>query len=233
MKKYNAYLTLHVAESTETIAACEEKYGMRPIAVLEKYDLLGPRTIMTHCVHLTNEEINLVKKTKTNVVHLPTSNLLHRSGQFNYKQFHDADAAHLVGLGTDSVVSKNRLDLLSEALAAKTLHQSTHILSYENLFRMITSQGADMLGIKNLGKILPSYTANLAFWKLKDRGLMPYDEDHPETLISNLITHGSRSVRDLMIEGKFVISNRYHNLVDESKLLENLQHAHMSLRKRS
>ncbi len=232
LKKYKTYFTVHVAETEETVKRCVETYGERPLAVLSKYDLLGPRTIISHAVHLTNEEIRLVKKTRTIVVHLPTSNLLHRSGQFNYQQFCAEQAEHLVTLGTDSVISKSRLDLLSEALAMKTLHQSKEIISYEQLFNLLTAQPAQLLGLKKLGKIMPGFTANMCFWKLKDRGLLPYDEEHPETLVSNLITHGSRGVRDLMINGRFIISNRYHNLVDESKLLEDLQNAHMELRKR-
>ncbi len=232
IKKYNAYFTVHVAESEQTVERCLEAYGERPVAVLAKYDLLGPRTIISHAVHLTPEEISIIKKTGTIVVHLPTSNLLHRSGQFKYTEFSRQQAKQLITLGTDSVISKNRLDLLSEALAMKTLHQAKEIISYEELFNVLTAQPAKLLGLKKLGQIKPGFTANLCFWKLKDRGLLPYDEDHPETLVSNLITHGSRGVRDLMIKGRFVISNRYHNLVDESGLLEKLQTAHMELRKR-
>ena len=200
--------------------------------MLEDYGLLGPKTIMSHCVHLEQEEIKLIKKRKAVVVHLPTSNLLHRSGQFDYREFVNNKATKQISLGTDSVVSKNRLDILTEALTTKTLHQAREVISYKELFDMCTARPAKLLGLKKTGKVLPGYTANLAFWKLKDRGLTPYDEEHPETLVSNLITHGSRMVRDLMIAGRFVISNRHHNLVDESELLEKLQKAHMNIRKR-
>jgi len=61
---------------------------------------------------------------------------------------------------------------------------------------------------------------------------MPYNENKPVSLIGNMITHGGRSVRDLMINGEFVISNRLHNLINESKLMSELQKVHMELRKR-
>ncbi len=229
-KKYQVYLTLHVAESEETVGNCLRLFGERPIGVLSRYGLLNSRTIMSHGVHLTEEEILAIKKARAIVVHLPTSNLLHRSGFFNYQAFKKVGAEHLVTLGTDSVVSKNRLDLLTEALTMKTLHQASTIVSYEDLFDMVTARPARLLGLSKLGKILPGYTANLSFWKLKDRGFMPYDERRPKTLVSNMITHGSRDVRDLMIRGVFVVSDRRHCFVNESKLLENLQKAHMKLR---
>lgn len=232
IKNYQTYFTLHVAESAETVQRCVDKYGMRPLAVLEKYGLLGPRTIMSHAVHLNETEMTLVKKTGTIIAHLPTSNSLHRSGRFNYKAFAQQGAQHFLTLGTDSVISKSRLDLLNEALAMKTVHQADTIVSYADLFNFLTAQPATLLGRNNLGKILPGFEATLAFWKLKDRDLIPYDETNPATLLSNMITHGGQGVRDLMIKGEFVISNRYHNFVDESHLLEEIQQAHMALRKR-
>lgn len=231
LAQFPTFFTLHVAETEEEVKQCLAIHGQRPLGVLERYGLLGPQTIISHAVHLTQDEIELIKKTGTVVAHLPTSNLLHRSGRFDYKTFCAVGADKQITLGTDSVVSKNRLDLLSEALAMKTLHQAHEIVSYEDLFRMLTSRPAELLGRKT-GKIVPGYQADIAFWKLRDRGLTPYDEDNPATLISNMITHGGRGVRDLMIKGKFIISNRYHNLVDESKLLSKLQKAHMALRKR-
>jgi hypothetical protein len=47
-----------------------------------------------------------------------------------------------------------------------------------------------------------------------------------------MITYGGRNIRHLMINGEFIISNRMHNLINESELLIKLQEAHMKLRKR-
>jgi len=96
----------------------------------------------------------------------------------------------------------------------------------------MTTNGARALHLKDKGKIIPGMKADLCFWKLKDRGFIPYDENDPITLIGNIITHGGRTVRDLMINGKFIIKDRRHLFVDESKLLEKIQQAHMKIRKK-
>ncbi len=96
----------------------------------------------------------------------------------------------------------------------------------------MTINGARVLRLADRGKILPGYKADLAFWKLKDRGFIPYDEKNPLTLIGNMITHGGRIVRDLMIDGRFVICARRHTLLDESKLLGKIQQAHTRVRAR-
>ena len=50
------------------------------------------------------------------------------------------------------------------------------------------------------------------------------------TLLGNLITHGGRMVRDLMINGEFIVKSRRHARINESKLLKILQKKHMEMR---
>lgn len=232
MTKYKVLFTMHAAENEEFVEACVDKFGARTIQALVDLGLANSSVILSHAVHMTDDEVRLIKKHGIGVVHLPTSNKLHQSGEFHYLEFVHAGADSQICLGTDSVVSKNSLDLLSEALQTRIMHLDRHRVLYEDLFKMMTSQAATILKLGKVGKILPGYRADLAFWKLKDRGFLPYNEKKPVSLVGNMITHSGRTVRDLMVKGEFVISNRLHNLVDESNLLLELQRAHMALRKR-
>lgn len=232
IKKYKVLITMHSAETEEWVEMCVKKFGKRPIEALVDLGLANSNLILSHSVHVTDKEIKLIKKYKIGIVHLPTSNKLHRSGEFKYPLFVKYKADKQICLGTDSVVSKNSLDLLSEALQTRIMHQETHRVLYEDLFKMMTSQAAQILKLPKLGRIAPGYRADLAFWKLRDRGFMPYNEARPLSLVGNMITHGGRNIRDLMIEGEFVISNRVHSLIDESQLMTELQQAHMKLRRR-
>lgn len=233
VERYGVKFTMHTSENVQSVEDCLRVHGKRPVQALNDFGVLGPNLILSHGVHLDRGEIELIRDTKTTVVHLPTSNLLHRSGHFDYQLFQELGAAKQIALGTDSVVSKNRLDLLTEALQMKTLHQETAMVSYDELFRMITAQGARALGLADVGRIAPGYKADIAFWKRKDRGFLPYDRKEPKTLIANMITHGGRNIRDLMVDGQFVISNRMHNFIGESNLLERLQEAQEELRQRA
>ena len=232
IKKYKVLFTMHAAESEEWVAENIEKFGNRTVESLVDLGLASSNVVLSHAVHLSAKEIQLVKKYKIGIVHLPTSNKLHKSGEFDYPAFVKAKADSQICLGTDSVVSKNSLDLLSEALQARIMHLDKHRVLYEDLFKMMTSQSADVLKLGKVGKILPGYQADLCFWKLKDRGFLPYNERKPVSLVGNMITHGGRNIRDLMINGEFIISNRVHNLINESQLLMDSQTAHMKLRKR-
>ncbi len=232
VKKYRTLFTTHAAETAKAVENEIEKHGDLTIPTLKKYGLANSRTILSHGVHFSEDEIRMIKKYNMGVVHLPTSNKLHRSGEFPYPLYAKHGLTNNIALGTDSVISKNSLDLLSEALQSRIMHQDKYVVYYEDLFKMMTSNAADMLHMKNRGRVLPGCKADLAFWKVRDRGFMPYDESNPVTIIGNMITHGGRNVRDLMINGEFVISNRVHNLIDETYLIDQLQKHHQALRKR-
>ena len=224
-------LTIHCGETLTEVEGSLQKHGKRPIAVLHEAGLLSHRLLLSHAVHFTEEEIKLLVEHQVGVVHLPTSNRIHKSGEFNYVAFQKYGGADLVSLGTDSVISKNELDIVSEAFQSKIMHQDTeHPPSYPELFKMMTSNGAKVIGKESeIGRVAVGYKADLALWKLKSRPFIPYDETHLETLIGNFISHSGSMVRDLMVDGRFVISRRRHQKVNESELLRDIQDRHRDL----
>jgi len=233
-EKFNAIFTCHLAESVLVAKKNLKKFGLTEVETLEKFGLLDEKTILSHVIHIQNSDIQNLILSKVGIVHLPTSNMSHKSGTFPFWSFVDNGGLPYISLGTDSVVSKSRLDVLTESYQTRLTHLYNRTVKFSDLFRMITVNGARVLGVdKKVGRILPGYQADLNFWKLKDRGFIPYDEKDPMTLIGNLITHHGRTVRDMMIKGKFIIKDRKHQLVDESKLLENLQKKHMIIRRRA
>ncbi|MFW6383692.1 MAG: amidohydrolase family protein, partial [Nanoarchaeota archaeon] len=189
-------------------------------------------TIASHAIFLNDDEIKTLIKSNVGVSHLPTSNVIHKSGVFPFWKFYDNDGFRKISLGTDGVVSKSRVDVCSEAYQTRITHLYHRTVKFGSLFKMITANGARVLGLKNRGKVMPGYKADLVIWKLNDISCIPFDQDNPVTLISNIITHGGRPVRDLMIDGKFVIMNRRHQHINESSLLRNMQKSHTKMRKK-
>jgi 5-methylthioadenosine/S-adenosylhomocysteine deaminase len=230
--EYNLLFTCHMAESKGVAEKCVAKHGMRETELLEKYGLLNSKTIVSHAIHISDSEITKLVENEVGIVHLPTSNVIHKSGTFPFWKFYDKEGLPRIALGTDSVVSKSRLDLLTEAYQARITHLYSRTIKFGSLFKMMTVNGARILNMPDRGKIMPGMKADIAFWKLKDRGFIPFDKKNSMTLLGNLVTHGGRTVRDLMINGRFVIKGRRHQLVDESKLLEVLQKRHMEMRRR-
>ena len=232
IEKYQSLLTVHLAESQSVAENTLRKHGMSEVEVLKKFKLLNSHTIASHAIYIKPKEIIELAENQVGIVHLPTSNTLHKSGVFPFWQFNDANGYKNISLGTDSVVSKNQLDLLTEAYQARITHLYARPIKYGTLFKMMTANGARVLGLFDRGKILPGMKADIVFWKLRDRGFVPYDEKNPTTLLGNLITHSGRMVRDLMINGKIIVKDRRHQFVNETKLLDVLQKKHMEMRER-
>jgi 5-methylthioadenosine/S-adenosylhomocysteine deaminase len=230
--KHGLLFTCHMAESEEKAKKNVAVHKKREVEMLEKYGLLTEKTIVSHSIYVTDGEIKKMVDKNVGVVHLPTSNAIHKSGTFPLWKFVDAAGRSYVALGTDGVVSKSRLDLLSEAYQTRITHLYSRTVKFGSLFKMITSNGARVLNMPDRGRILPGMRADLAFWKLKDRGFIPFDQKNPMTLLGNLITHGGRAVRDLMINGDFIVQSRRHTKINESRLLPILQKKHMQMRRR-
>jgi len=67
--------------------------------VYEKSGLLGPRTVLAHCVHLSDDEVEVIRSTGSGVSHCPNSNFSLKSGVCNVQRLRRAGVK--VGLGTD------------------------------------------------------------------------------------------------------------------------------------
>src|SRR5262249_49308406 len=70
----------HASENRTDCSIVENDTGMRNITYLDHVGLTGPHVALAHCVHLTDDEIETLRKTRTNVVHCPSSNMKLGSG---------------------------------------------------------------------------------------------------------------------------------------------------------
>jgi 5-methylthioadenosine/S-adenosylhomocysteine deaminase len=93
--------------------------GSSPIAWLEASGALGPLTLCIHAVQVDASDIALLARRGCAIAHCPGSNLRHGHGDAPLAAF--LEAGLRVGVGTDSVASVGRLDLLAEARRARKL----------------------------------------------------------------------------------------------------------------
>lgn len=95
------YVQSHHSENLDEVAWVKELYPKAPhyLGVYEQFGLLGPRTIMAHGIHVTDDECERYLATGTRIAHCPTSNLFLGSGLFATKRLLERGLS--VGLGTD------------------------------------------------------------------------------------------------------------------------------------
>jgi len=108
---------VHVAEDRADEEDSRDKYGMPVVHRLNKFGASGPKSLFIHCVHIDEEEMDLIAATGTGVVHNPESNMNNAVGVTPLFKLLQRNI--LVGLGSDGMSS----DMLSQMRAAYLLHR--------------------------------------------------------------------------------------------------------------
>jgi putative selenium metabolism protein SsnA len=108
---------IHAAEGIEDLVDAVSKYGLRVIERLHKHGVLSEKSIAVHCIHVTDEEIDLLKESGVAVVHNPQSNMGNAVGVSPVLEMMKKSV--LVGMGTDGYSA----DVLDSYKTAAILHK--------------------------------------------------------------------------------------------------------------
>lgn len=142
-----------------------EPRAATPIRLLEMLGVLAARPLLIHCVRVDANDITTIANAKSPVAHCPISNA--KLGHGIAPLLEILAAGIDVGLGSDSVASNNRMDLLDEARAA-LLFQRARVATHEALtaadvLELATLGGACALGLVNeIGSLEVGKSADLA-----------------------------------------------------------------------
>lgn len=117
LKGLNAGYHVHVAEGIDDLEQCLEKYGKRVVERLRDMNILGDKTIAVHCIHVTDDELNILRDTNTMVVHNPESNMGNAVGCQPFLELHQKGIT--IGLGTDGYTS----DMTESMKVANIIHK--------------------------------------------------------------------------------------------------------------
>ena len=204
-KKYNTYLQIHISETQKEVDDCIQKHGCRPVELLYKWGIMGPKISFAHAVHLNDDEIKLVEKTGTILAHCPTSNLKLGSGQMSLQKY--LDAGLNITLGTDGVSANNSLSMISEmklaALSAKNKANSVSAGKVEDVFQIATKNGFEAFEI-NAGEIKEGKLADFILVDMNNQFLLPNNN-----LKSNMIYAADSScITDVFCDGKAIMRNK-------------------------
>jgi formiminoglutamate deiminase len=99
-----APLHVHLSEQVAENEACLAAYGVTPTRLLHEADLLGPDTTVVHATHLTDDDIELLGTTGTNVCITPTTERDLADGIGPARRLHEAGCRISVGSDSHAVV---------------------------------------------------------------------------------------------------------------------------------
>ena len=213
--KLNATVVIHVAETKKEVDDSLAAKKLRPVEYLESIGFLNNRVIAAHTVHISDAEIDILKKRGVGAAHNPQSNMKLASGVAPIPQMLLKDFP--VGLGTDGAASNNDLNLWEEMDTAAKLHKTfandPKVLTAEQAFEMATIRGARALHLEKLvGSIETGKRADIAIVDFDGLHQTPYFN-----VYSSLVYATKASdVRTVIINGKIVMLNRRLLTLDEN-----------------
>ncbi|MFB4163384.1 amidohydrolase [Alteribacillus sp. JSM 102045] len=207
----------HLAETKEEVNEHHNRYGKSPIRHLHDLGFFEQEAILTHVVHVSDEELELLKGDLITVSHNPMSNAKLGSGTAPLPKM--LKQGIKVSIGTDSTASNNNLDMFQEmrtaALMQKTVEQNPASLTADQIFEMGTLHGADALGFTGKGLISPGGPADFIMMDASSLHLQP-----EENIFSHLIYSASgHDVTDVFVSGSQLMKDRELLTLDEEKII--------------
>lgn len=211
----NTGFHIHVAESESDEEHCEKNFGMRVVERLNKFGILGEKTIAAHCVHVDEKEMDLLKETGTIVVHNPQSNLNNAVGIADIIKM--VNKGILVGLGTDAM-TVNMTEEVRVAMWAQHLKQKNPSTGFMEVTSTLYSNNAKIVNRfwnKPLGKIEEGAAGDIVL--IDYNSPTPLDEN---TYLGHLVFGISQSdVDTTIVNGKVLMENRILEIdVDEVEI---------------
>ncbi len=207
-EKYSILRRLHVGETRKERFDIQQKTGKLPIEYLDSIGFLDEKTLLVHCIWITKGEIRLMAKSGTKVSHNPISNMKLASGGV-MPLVEMMQEGVVVGLGTDSVVSNNNLDLFEELKVTPLLHKQHRwdpkVITPQDVLDMATINGARCLGFDDVGSIEAGKKADIITIDLAPH-LMPVTT---KNIVSNIVySANGNDVCDSVIDGKMVMRKK-------------------------
>jgi 5-methylthioadenosine/S-adenosylhomocysteine deaminase len=217
--EYDVPLLIHLAETANGVQETQDLFGLSPVEVLERHDMLGTKVLAAHCVHLTPRDREILARRGIGVAHNPTSNLKLASGLADVAAMLEAGIA--VGIGTDGQASNNDQDLFEEmrlaALLPKGLTEDPTALPARDAVAMATIGGARALGMEQVvGSVEVGKRADLAIVQLDCVHNVPRYNLSPDNTYSQLVyASKSHDVQHVMVDGRWLMRNRRLLTIDE------------------
>jgi len=204
MQKTNSGIHIHVAEDKADQAHCFENHGKRVIERLKDAGVLeSSKTILVHCLHLDDNERDIILNSPAWVAQNMDSNLNNQVGYFN-----SAGLGDRIMLGTDGMHS----DMIKSAQSSFFAGQGFDKIDYPTAYKRFRNAH--------------NYLYNNGFKGVADNDLVVLDYDAPtEFNQNNFLGHfifglDSRHVLHLISNGAWVLKNRQIQKVNEQEVLE-------------
>lgn len=223
-QRYNVPWMMHVSEMDFEMEKYRKERNQTPIEFLEEIGVLSSRLVAAHCIHLSDHDIELLKRYDVKVAHCIGANTKSAKGVARVQDLLSAGVT--VGLGTDGPSSGNTLDLFSQmrlfANFHKTFLQDRSAFPAEEIVKLATIGGAKVLGMEDqIGSIEAGKQADFILVEVDSVNMFPIFDPYSALVYSA----NAGNIRDVFISGKQVVAEKQLVHFDVTKLRAELTSA--------
>jgi 5-methylthioadenosine/S-adenosylhomocysteine deaminase len=221
-REHDVPLLTHISETMQEVETSLREHGMPVVPWLQRNGILDTKLTAAHCVHIGEDEMQMLLTAGAGVIHNPTSNLKLASGIAPVTLM--LRTGLKVGVGTDGPASNNDLDLLDEARLAAFLAKGSSgdptALPARQAFALATIEGARALHLDHLtGSLEPGKQADVAVIDLSGLHTTPKFGRDPDAVYAQLIysAKGSDTVHTL-VAGRWLMRDRALLTLNEEEI---------------
>ena len=193
----NVLTHMHCSEGHYEPQEMLKRNGLRPIEYYDQIGVLGSGMLVSQCVQIDQNEINLLAARKAKVTHMPLSNCEVGGGIAPLPEL--VEAGVTVGLGSDGYIT----DFFEVMRGAFLIHKASHcdprVMPANLVWHLATAGGADALGLKKVGCIKEGWQADLMLVNPK----LPTPIEVHNLYDQLLLYCNANDVDTVMIAGKF------------------------------
>ena len=235
--KYGVGVHTHLAETLDEVRFVKDNYGKTPVQHLYELGVFEGPTLAAHGVHLTEEDVGILARRGVGMAYNPTSNAKMAAGVAPIPELLGAGVK--VGLGTDSNLSNNNLDMFEEMRMGSYLQKLTRrdagSLPCYRMLEMATVGSAAALGMEQeVGSLEVGKKADVIVVSLRAPHLWPVYTGGPDNVAEQLVySAGAADVVTTIVDGRVLMEGGKTLTIDQEEAFYEVRRAARSLYERS
>ncbi|MCQ2794699.1 MAG: amidohydrolase [Bacilli bacterium] len=220
--QFKAPLYMHCSESKKEVEDRKKTYKLTPVEYLNKFGIFDYGGGIFHGVHLSKNDMKILKQHNVAICTCPISNLKLANGIAPIKELTQKDI--MVAVGTDGAGSNNSLDMFKEMqlviLLSKYRENNPASLKTFDVLKMATVNSAHFMNLNNCDVLAKGKLADIIMIDLHAPNMRP-----SHSVINNLVYSASKSnVMMTMIDGKILYyKHKFYLSEDIKKIYQNAE----------
>jgi cytosine/adenosine deaminase-related metal-dependent hydrolase len=213
----------HCSEGTYEPEYALKTFCKRTIQYYDELGVLGENSLLSQCVQISPEEIDLLATKHASVTHMPLSNCEVGGGIAPVPAL--VDAGVTIGLGSDGYITDFFEVMRGAFLIHKANQLNPQVMPANLVWYLATEGGAKAIGLEKVGRISQGWQADLQLF----RPNLPTPILEHNLFDQTLLFCHQTDVTGTIVAGNILMRDRVVHGVDDNQLQENVQKSAGSL----